>query len=80
MKVESFFPGRIRISSPLLAKPKNLDQARLMLASIDGIQDISVTQRAGSATILYDPARLSVEMLMSAREEIEKLEKAMTPA
>jgi hypothetical protein len=39
-----------------------------------------VNQRAGSATILYDPARLSVEMLMSARDEIEKLEKTMTPA
>ena len=74
MKIESFFPGRLRVSSPLFMKQEAVDKIRAHVDSMDGIKDISVNPRTGSLTVLYDPLRITTQMLMSAKEQIELLE------
>ncbi len=74
MKIESFFPGRLRVSSPLFMKQEAVDKIRAHVDSMDGIKDISVNPRTGSLTVLYDPLRITTQMLMSAKEHIERLE------
>jgi hypothetical protein len=41
---------------------------------MDGIKEVSVNARTGSLTVLYDSSRITMPMLMSAKEEIERLE------
>lgn len=74
MKIESFFPGRLRVSSPLFARQENLDRIHEHVRSMEGITSISGNLRTGSLTVVYDSTRISIPMLMSAKEEIERLE------
>ncbi len=74
MKIESFFPGRLRVSSPLFMKQEALDKVMERVNSLDGIKNVSGNLRTGSLTVLYDPLRITMPMLMNAKEEIERLE------
>jgi L-lysine 2,3-aminomutase len=74
MKIESFFPGRLRVSSPLFMRREAVDTIRKRVESMDGVKDVSVNARIGSLTVLYDPSRITMPMLMNAKEEIERLE------
>ncbi len=75
MNIESFFPGRIRVSSPLFTRRENVDKVRETVGAIEGIRDFSANPRTGSLTILYDPLAITMEMLMNAKGEIEKMER-----
>lgn len=74
MKIESFFPGRLRVSSPLFTRRENLDRIHEYVQSMDGIIGISGNSRTGSLTVVYDSSRITMPMLMNAKEEIERLE------
>lgn len=74
MKIESFFPGRLRVSSHLFTRQENLDQIHEYVQSMDGIISISGNSRTGSLTVVYDSSRITMPMLMNAKEEIERLE------
>lgn len=78
MKIESFFPGRIRVSSELFTKAENIEMIRERVNTLDGIKDISENLRTGSITVLYDPLRISMDMLMGAKEELERLEQELS--
>jgi len=77
MKIESFFPGRLRVSSKLFTSQENMDKVHERVTAMEGIRDISGNLRTGSVTVQYDPAVISMEMLMQAKEELEKMERAM---
>ena len=77
MKIESFFPGRLRVSSPLFNKQANLDKATEYLRTLGGIRDLIGNARTGSLTVVYDAARIGMPMLLEAKEEFEKLERGM---
>ncbi len=68
MEIESFFPGRLRVSSPLFMRREAVDKIREHVGSMDGIKDISVNSRTGSLIVLYDPLRITMPMLMNAKE------------
>ncbi len=74
MKIESFFPGRLRVSSPLFTQSGVYDRISEYVNGIDGIRNISGNLRTGSITVLYDPERITTPMLMDAKEELERLE------
>ncbi len=74
MKIESFFPGRLRVSSPLFTRSEAFARIIEYVEGIEGIRDVSGNLRTGSITVLYDPERITTPMLMSAKEEIENLE------
>lgn len=76
MQIESFFPGRIRVSSKVLTSPDNVAALRERIEGIEGIKDLAVNPRTGSITILYDPKIITMDMLMEAKAELEALEKA----
>lgn len=78
MKIESFFPGRLRVSSPLFTKPENLEKIRNHVSSMDGIREIAGNAKIGSLTVVYDPSRITMPMLMDAKEEIERLERTLS--
>lgn len=44
---------------------------------MNGIKDISTNLRTGSITVQYDPGLISMQMLMDAKAELEKLEQEM---
>lgn len=75
MKIESFFPGRLRVSSPLFTKQENLDKILAHIGSMDGIKDTSCNLRTGSLTVLYDSSVITMPMLMNAKDEIERIER-----
>ena len=77
MKIESFFPGRLRISSPLFAKQANLDTVIAHVGAIDGVKETTGNTRAASLTVVYDASIITMPMLMNAKEEIERLESEM---
>ena len=77
MKIESFFPGRLRISSQLFAKQANLDTVIARIGAIDGVKETTGNIRAGSLTVVYDASVITMPMLMNAKEEIERLESEM---
>ncbi len=74
MKIESFFPGRLRVSSPLFMRQEALDKIKEHVNTLDGIKSVSANLRTGSLTVLYDPLRVTMQMLTNAKEEIERLE------
>ncbi len=76
MEIESFFPGRIRISSKLFREQENVEKAKSLVGSREGIKSVSENLRAGSLTIVYDPAAITVDMLLEAKAEIERWERA----
>lgn len=77
MNIESFFPGRLRVSSKLFTKQENIDRIRQQVNTMNGIKDISTNLRTGSITVQYDPGLISMQMLMDAKAELEKLEQEM---
>lgn len=74
MNIESFFPGRLRVSSELFTTQENVDKIVERVNTIDGIKNISSNLRTGSITVLYNPLAISMDMLMEAKAEIERLE------
>lgn len=74
MNIESFFPGRLRVRSKLFTTQENVDRIREQVNAMDGIRDISCNLRTGSLTVQYDPGVITMQMLMEAKEELEKLE------
>jgi hypothetical protein len=77
MKIESFFPGRLRVSSALFTRTDVLAKIRDYVSAIDGILDMADNPRTGSLTVRYDASRITMPMLMTAKEEIERLEREM---
>lgn len=77
MNIESFFPGRLRVSSALFTRQENLDKIRKRVSAMDGIKSIDGNLRTGSVTVTYDPAVISMPMLMDAKAELEKLEQEL---
>lgn len=75
MNIESFFPGRIRVSSALFARQEGVDQALAALSGVDGVKKISNNLLAGSLTIEYDAAKITMPMLMQAKDELEAMER-----
>ena len=74
MEIESFFPGRIRVSSKLFLAPENVEKAKELIRARPGIRDVSANLRAGSLTVIYDSGAISMQMLMDAKAEIERWE------
>lgn len=74
MQIESFFPGRIRVSSKVLTNPDHVALLRERVEGIGGIKDLSVNARTGSITIVYDPGIITMDMLLEAKKELEELE------
>lgn len=74
MNIESFFPGRLRVSSPLFGKPENMDKIQEQVRTMAGVKDVSGNLSTGSLTVVYDPKIITMDMLMQAKGEIEKLE------
>ncbi len=74
MKIESFFPGRLRVSSPLFTRAGVFEKIREYVDNIEGIQNVSRNARTGSITVLYDPEQITTPMLMLAKEELERME------
>ncbi|MCC8191123.1 MAG: hypothetical protein LIP77_10905 [Planctomycetes bacterium] len=74
MQIESFFPGRLRIRSPLFTKQDTLDQVTAYVRGLDGIRTITGNPQTGSLTVVYDPSVITMPMLMTAKQEIENLE------
>ena len=74
MHIESFFPGRIRVSSSLFREQAHVDRARALLAGRDGVDRVDANQRTGSLTILYDAGVITMDMLLEAKMEIERWE------
>lgn len=77
MKIESFFPGRLRVSSPLFTKQDDLDKIREYVSAMDGIKDFSGNLRTGSITVAYDSSVITMPMLMNAKEELERIEREL---
>ena len=75
MNIESFFPGRLRVNSKLFTKQENVDRIKEMVGAIEGIRTVVENLRTGSVTVTYDSGRISMQMLMDAKEELEKLER-----
>ena len=78
MKIESFFPGRLRVSSPLFTVQENLDKIREYVHSMDGVKSLDCNPRTGSLTVVYDSSRITMPMLMQAKDEIERLERELS--
>ena len=74
MEIESFFPGRIRISSALFRTRENLARAKSIVGSRPGVRSVSANPRTGSLTILYDAGVVTMDMLVEAKREIESWE------
>lgn len=74
MQIESFFPGRIRVSSQLFTREERLSEAKRRIGAIEGIGEVTGNIRTGSLTVLYNPLVVSTAMLLEAKEEIERLE------
>ncbi len=74
MQIESFFPGRLRVRSPLFTRQENLEKINEFVRSIDGIKDIAANLRTGSLTVLYDSSLITMPMLMDAKDELERME------
>lgn len=77
MKIESFFPGRLRVSSPLFTNQEHLDKIQQYVNTIDGIKEFSANTRTGSVTVVYDSSVISMPTLMNAKEEFERLEREL---
>ncbi len=77
MKIESFFPGRLRVSSPLFTSQENLDKIQEYVNTIDGIKQFTGNTRTGSVTVVYDSSVISMPALMNAKEEFERLEREL---
>jgi hypothetical protein len=75
MRVERFFPGRIRVSSPLFRKAEHVGSLRKALAGIPGIDFVEANLRIGSVTVVYDARSIAFETLMAAKEKIEAEER-----
>lgn len=78
MRIESFFPGRIRVSSPLFKKERVLAEVRERLSGRAGIREIRGNVRTGSLVVAYDASVVSTDELLQARAELEKLERENT--
>lgn len=74
MEIESFFPGRIRVRSDVFRDADKSAAALAMLSNQPGIKDIAVNARTGSLTVVYDAAIVSLDSLMRAKVELERLE------
>ena len=77
MNIESFFPGRLRVSSPLFNKPDNMEKIQERVRAMAGIREVTGNPTAGSLTVVYDPKVITMSMLMEAKGELEKLEKEL---
>jgi hypothetical protein len=78
MNIESFFPGRIRVRSNAFSCQENLNRLGEHVRGIDGVREFSGNPRTGSVTILYDPAVITMAMLMDAKDELERLERELS--
>lgn len=76
MQIESYFPGRIRVSSRILSSPENMAKLRERLEGREGVRELSANPRTGSITLVYDPSVITLDMLLEAKKEMEKLEQA----
>ncbi|MCC8179626.1 MAG: hypothetical protein LIP23_01750 [Planctomycetes bacterium] len=74
MKLESFFPGRLRVRSELFMKQENLDKIQEYVNAIDGVKEVTANPLTGSITVLYNPSVITMPMLMQAKDELERLE------
>lgn len=74
MDIASYFPGRIRVSSKFFTIQENMDMAAARLHAAPGIKEVTGSLRTGSLTIVYDPKRISQEMLLDAKKQIEEWE------
>lgn len=77
MEIESFFPGRIRVRSPLFTKRDNVDKVVERVHALPGVKEATGNLRTGSLTVLYDPAVVTMPRLMEAKEEMERLEQEL---
>lgn len=75
MEIESFFPGRIRVSSALFKREHVVGRVRELLAGREGIRDIANNLRTGSLTVTYDSSIIDLDELMRAKSELELLER-----
>jgi hypothetical protein len=58
-------PGRLRVKSAVIKKnPGEAKRAQRLLKSIRGVQSSEVNVLTGSVLILYDPTRLSADVLL----------------
>ena len=71
MQIESFFPGRVRVNSPLFRIQENAERAKIALVGQVGVASVEANLRTGSLTILYDARVISMEMLLAAKAEME---------
>lgn len=73
MKVESFFPGRLRVRSALFTRQESLTRLGEIVGTIQGVKNIFANPKTGSVTVVYDPNLISTQMLMEARGRMEEL-------
>lgn len=76
MRIESFFPGRLRVSSPVFVQPALVETVLARLRAAAGVRSAEINPRTGSLTLLYDPAAVSMATLEEAKATLEKMEKA----
>lgn len=74
MKIVSFFPGRIRVCSDAFRKEAVLSVLRARVEAIPGVRSFAGNARTGSVTIEYDPVAITNDMLLAARDELERME------
>lgn len=78
--IASFIDGRVRIRAEALKDPALMDQVLAALGARDGILSATPNPRTGSVLVLYDPAAVSRETLLTAalalEEQLRSLEEA----
>lgn len=62
--VRSFTEGRVRLRHPALENARIAALAQDSLSGIPGVLEASVNMQTGSALLLYDPARVTQDMLV----------------
>lgn len=62
--VRSFTEGRVRLRHPALENARIAAMAQDALSGIPGVLEASVNTQTGSALLLYDPVRVTQDMLV----------------
>lgn len=71
--ITSFFPGRIRLRSPVFKDTVIVEEAQRILSQFSAATDIQCNPRTGSVLLEYNPEEIPVEQFNSITDSLLSL-------
>ena len=74
MTVTSFFPGRIRLRSPVFRDDKLCERASALLMRSGAVLSVERNSVTGSVLVRYDPSKIPVERIAGIKDLLMRLD------